>query len=294
MIFRLKQNLTILLILLVPFFGLPQNGDSTFTKKEIRKSRPVYVGVALGLGSSNLRDFATSPLIYKGVTKFMSLLYLRSDNKRETEFGLSYSSGNYKSNYNDHKAESSVATFWLYYSQLYQLNKASTEKFHLKIGGLFNTTGNLRMNPSLQNNAGGIEMFLTLFGSVKLTYDLYVKRAKKWKYQTIPENKKKPRKMSFAFRLNVGLMNNTFRNGYVYAGQSSILNEIKLFDGYQFKFFSGLRLSSALDYTFFMRNKNALRISYLWDAYRTGGDLDQFELAHHTIKFTILFNTNNK
>ena len=104
----------------------------------------------------------------------------------------------------------------------------------------------------------------------------------------------KQRTRNLSFRLNVGLINSSFRNGFVYAGQSFILNEEKPFDDYQYKVFLGFRASSSLDYTIFLKNKNKIQLSYLWDAYKTGGDLDKFEMAHHTFKLTLLFNTNNK
>jgi hypothetical protein len=53
--------------------------------------------------------------------------------------------------------------------------------------------------------------------------------------------------------------------------------------------FKGFRLNSALDYTIFLRNKNAVQLSYLWDAYRTGGHHDNFEMAAHTLNFSLLF-----
>ncbi len=89
-------------------------------------------------------------------------------------------------------------------------------------------------------------------------------------------------------------MNSSFRNGFIYSGQSQVLNDAKNFDGYVYKVFSGFRMGSQLDYTRYLKNKNAFQISYLWDAYRTGGQLDKFEMAHHTLRFSLQFNTNNK
>jgi hypothetical protein len=60
-----------------------------------------------------------------------------------------------------------------------------------------------------------------------------------------------------------------------------IYNELQIFKGF--------RLNSALDYTIFLRNKNAVQLSYLWDAYRTGGHHDNFEMAAHTLNFSLLF-----
>ncbi|MFC5045478.1 hypothetical protein [Aquimarina hainanensis] len=50
-------------------------------------------------------------------------------------------------------------------------------------------------------------------------------------------------------------------------------------------------MNTALTYTSYLKNKNALQFSYVWDAYKTGGDLDSLEMATHSIRFAFLFNT---
>ena len=289
-----KIRTTFILFLLTSFVSLSQSESTPiFYKKELRKNRPTYIRITIGLNSSNFRDFATSPLIYKGILKHIALSCIKYDQKRESEIGLSYSSGNCKNMYNEHLTISKVKTLSIYHSQLYQLNKLSSEKLNVKIGGLFNTTGNLRINESLQNNTEGIEILPTFFGSIKIVKDVSRKEAKNKKFLFIKYHLKQ-RTRNLSFRLNIGLINSSFRNGFVYSGQSTILNKPKPFDDYQFKVFSGFRASSALDYTISLKNKNKFQLSYLWDAYKTGGDLDKFEMAHHTFKLTLFFNTNNK
>lgn len=287
-----KTRTVILLLLIIPLVSISQN-ESLPLKKEVRKSISAYFGISSGLSSSKFRDFATSPLIYKGVPKYISLSHIKSSNNRESEIGLSYSFGKYKNSYNNHSNVSDVKTVSVSYSQLFKINKLSTEKLNIKIGGLINSTGNLRTNVALQNNSTGIELFPTLFGSIKITRDISRKENKQKKFLFI-KYKLKQRRRNLAFKLNIGLINNSYRNGYVYSGQSSVLNDTKLFDGYQFKVLSGLRMGSALDYSIYLQNKNQIQFSYLWDAYKTGGDLDKFEMAHHTIRVAFLFNTNNK
>lgn len=289
-----KIRTTFLLFLLIPFVSFSQSeSTSNFFKKELRKDIPIYIGITMGLNSSNFRDFATSPLIYKGIQKHIALSLVKYTKKQEFEIELSYSFGNYKNTFNEHSDVSKVKTLSMYYSKLYQLNKLSSEKLNIKIGFLDNTTFNLRINESLQNNAVGFEIFSTFFGSIKIMKDVSRKEAKDKKLLFIKYHLKQ-RTRNLSFRLNVGLINSSFRNGFVYAGQSFILNEEKPFDDYQYKVFLGFRASSSLDYTIFLKNKNKIQLSYLWDAYKTGGDLDKFEMAHHTFKLTLLFNTNNK
>ncbi|WP_273567591.1 hypothetical protein [Maribacter halichondriae] len=213
------------------------------------------------------------------------------DKERETERGSALSIGFFGNNFNDHFSQSIVISPSLYYSELYKLKKISSEKFNIKAGGMINLTANVRINPDLNNNAVGYELIPTLFGSAKGTLDVSrkVDKDKKFlffRYRALKRTKK------LALRLNVGLINSSYRNGYVYSGQSFLLNDSRLFDGYEFKVFSGFRMSSSLDYTLHSRkNKNAVQISYVWDAYKTGGNLDKFEMAQHALRFTLLFNT---
>ena len=282
---KLKTSIYTLLLVFVPFCG--------FSKKkkfnEIPITKNTYIGITLGKSSSNLRDFATSPLIYRGIPTFVSFSRLKEKNNRENEYGISYSFGNYSSTVGDQSSTSKVKTFGGYYSKLYPVNKIKLGKWKPQIGGLLNVTSNLRINNDLGNNALGLDFFGTIFGSAKISRDVSRKRAKQGKIIFIPYHRK-ARRRTLGARLNVGLMNNTFRNGFAYIEQSGILNDPKLFDDYQLKIFSGLRLSTAIDYTIFLNN-NAIRLSYNWDAYKTGGDLDKFEMAHHLIGFTFLLNT---
>jgi hypothetical protein len=289
----LKKAFYFFLLLLIPVVAFSQGGDDGMSRKELRKQRPVYLGITAGLSSAGFRDFATSPLMYKGLPTYFSLARLRSGPERESEIGVSYSIGNYLSVVNSHAAGSTVNTLSLFYSQLYRLNFLNPDKWNVKVGGLVDATGNTRVNSSLQNNGFGIEFIPTVFGSVKVARDLSRREAKNKKFLFV-RYQLNPREMNAALRLNVGVLNSSFRNGYAYTRHSSVLNEDEIFDDYEFNVFSGARLSSGVDYTYKLKNKNAVQFSYLWDAYRTGGELDRFEMVQHVFKVSLLFNTNDK
>ena len=253
--------------------------------------RPAYIGITAGMSYSGFRDFATSPLIYNGSPVYTSLSRIKEDKKTKSEFGLSYSFGTYSKGYNDNFALSKVNTPSVYYSHLFRINTLSSEQLNMKIGGLFKSSMNIRVNELLMNNALGAEIFTSLSGSVKITKDVSRRenKDKKFLFFTYRLNR---RTRNLGFRLNVGLINSSYRNGYAYLRHT--IDQSDLFYGYEFKAFSGFSMSSSLDYTVFLKNKNALQLSYLWDAYKTGGKLDKFEMAHHTFKLTLLFNTNNR
>lgn len=290
----MKNRVSVLILMLfLPFLGFAQGADKVLSKKEIRKSRPSYIRLSFGFNASSFRDFATSPLVYSGTATYSEFSKLRLDQERETDFGLSFSTGNFSNSFNDHVSASAVKMLTGHYSQLFKFKKLSKGKYNVKVGGALNITGNLRTNPSLQNNALGLEIIPTLFGSIKVTKDISLKKEKNKRFLFI-RYKVKPKVRHLSFNLNVGLMNSSYRNGFVYSGQSAVLNDTRAFDDYSFNMFSGFRINSALDYTITLANKNKIQFSYLWQAYNTGESLDEIEVANHIFKLSFLFNTNAK
>ena len=255
------------------------------------KTRPGYLFLSTGINLSNFRDFATSPLFYSGASIYGEIGFLKKDAKREVDMGASYSYGKNTSLVGSNYAVSQVQSFAGYYSRLYQIPKWSDSTWNIKAGGMINLTGNYRYNSRLQNNGEGYEGVGNILASIKVERDLTRTQPKDKKFLFIKYHQN-PRKMNLGFRLNVGVINSSFRNGYAYSDQSSVLNDPKIFGDYAFKMFSGFRMSSAIDYTIYLKNENAVRFSYVWDAYKTGGDFDPFEMASHVFKFTLLFKTN--
>jgi hypothetical protein len=290
------------MVVLIGFSALNAMGQDTAIVQDnnpqphvepIQKSptSKTYVELGLGLGSGKFRDFATSPLFYSGAQVGINLAVKLDKETHETYYGLNYSIGNY-SNITGSSYTSSLANvFGLYYQRLIVLKQLSNLKWKYKVGGQFNATGTYRYNPSLQNNSVGMEMVNTLFISGKVSRDVS---------RTMEINKKflfikyhlKPRARSLSFQLNMGVMNNNFRNGYAYIDQSSVVNNPKTFGGYEYHWFEGFRMSSSLDYTIHLHNANAIQISYLWDAFHTGGHVNRYEMGIHSIRFSILFKTN--
>jgi hypothetical protein len=281
----------VLILMLAPMLSLAQTDIEPLTKKEIRKNRPSFISMSSGVSFTNFRDFATSPLIYNGPLAHFSISEDKGHLRRESTVGLSFATGNCSSIVNGHANRTALKSFSIHFGELFYVQKLSSGKWVSSAGGLLVGTGNFRRNAALQNNAVGFEIIPTLFGSMRITRD--VSRTKERKFLFFKKKlKKKFRHLSC--QLNLGLINSSYRNDYAYLGQGDVINEPKAFDRYQFKVFSGFRMSSALDYTVFMENRNKIRISYLWDAYKTGGDLDKLEMASHSIRITLLFNTNNK
>lgn len=283
-----KNPCIILLIMMLIWSTRAFTQSETTVPIEKKESRPAYLSIALGLNISNFRDFATSPLIYSGRPFYTSLSHIDLDEKRESNLSLSYAFGTYKTDFNKHTSESKVHTVSLNYLELFALKKISRSKTNIKIGGQLNSTVNFRDNSELFNNSEGLDVISTLFGSAKATFDLSRTEEKQLKFLFI-DYKVDKRIRHLSYMVNIGLINSSYRNGFAYTPPSVPLNEDDFFAGYEFQIFRGFRLNTSLDYTIFLHNKNAIQFSYIWDAYTTGGHHDNFEMAAHILKFSLLF-----
>jgi len=288
-----SKYISITLFMLLPYLVFSQTSDTIVTKENPKANRSAFIGITTGFDEANYTDFATSPLKYRGSASYFGASFSRINKFRETEIRLSGSLGTYGISVGEESTSSASYFINIYYSRLFRLNKISGGKWNYKIGGLYKYSGDLRINGSLGNNALGFEMFSTLFASFKVTRDIGRTKTKNKKFLWI-KRQAPPRKIFLSYHFNLGLINSTYRNGDSYTGQDQIINKDAVFSNYQFKLVNGFRLSSEFDYTHYLKNKNALQFSYIWDAAMTGGDLDKYQVAHHTFKITFLFNTNNK
>lgn len=277
-----------LIFALIPLLSLGQEKDTTGSLFRFM-DWPWYLESGVGLDISTYRDFATSPLIYTGVMIDIPMSIVTYDKKREIRLTMRNCVGGYDIFYGDETAMTLGYTGGIRYMQLWQLKRLSPGNLNFKIGGMYDITAVFRLNSVLMNNASGYEIFGTLSGSAKITYDLSRKSAREFKFLWIPIRLPE-RRAEIAYRLDVGLMNTSVRNGYAYIGQEVLLNSMVLFDGYQIKAFDGFRIGSQLDFTYFLHNGNGCRVSYIWDAYTTGGDLPKFEMAHHIFELSLLHN----
>lgn len=263
----------------------------SFAQKVIplHKQRPTFITTSVGVNIASFKDGATSPLRYTGIGRRFCVGTLRFDSTREVASAISLNNGNFVSTVGKEVTQSKVNTLFLNYGRLYQVKALCTPRINMKLGVVADITGNLRVNESLQNNGIGIEMFNTLFAAAKATTDVSRKIEKRKKFLFIKYTLQ-PRKRSLSYQLNMAVMNNTLRNGYAYSNASSISNNSQLFYQYEYNVFSGYRMQSYLHYDLYYANQNAIRLSYMWDAYRSGGALPKFEMAHHFISVSLLFN----
>lgn len=279
---KLFQFNKYLIILLLAF---PIDG---FSESNEDKKRLSFIEISGGLNYSSFRDFATSPLFYSGFPIYTALSHVEMDQKRASEISFAYSFGNFDTDFNNQFTVSRVNIFAINYLELFQLKSLSSSKLNLKVGGQFTSTGILRNNEDLFNNGTGFDLISTLFGSFRASIDLSRKEDREidllfFKYTAV----KRVRDLSFT--MNIGLINSSYRNGFAYLTSEAPIGGANFFSDYELNIFRGFRLNTGLDYTVFLKNGNAVQISYLWDAFRTGGHHDNFQMATHTLNFSLLY-----
>lgn len=279
----MKRKLLVILGLFVSVFVYGQNNYES-TKKYDGK----FIHIGAGLDIIKFRDLGTSPLFYSGLLTDIELGLIKFDSGKEREFKFSFASGKAIKTISKTTYTSNVMIGNLSYSKLYPV--WHNEKLMCKLGGELKNSFHFRNNASFQNNAVGIEFFSTLSASGKISWNISNKRTKRFKILFIPFTLQ-PRKRELSFNMKLALMNNTYRNGYAYTGDSSVVNDPSIFDGYKFRMFSGYRIGTELNYTVFLKNGNAIKLGYELDAYKTGGDLDKFEIANFKLKIALLFKT---
>lgn len=289
-----SQRLLFLLILCsLTFTAVSQNEHPGTTTSKRKEKRPVFIDLSYGGSYFSFRDFATSPLFYHGIAGDLGLFRYSSDEKRESHMGfiIGYGVGSVLNVQRNTSA--SLGYLNIIHTELYKLPVNAGDKWQFKGGGMLNLTGNYRLNNSLFNNSFGLEAMGTLFGSLKAGYDLSRLRKKVIDLKLFKINLI-PRKRELFLQLNLGLFNATYRNGYAYTEQSALINDYTYIVDHSLKLFHGYRLNSSVEYKIHLHNKNIIKLSYLWDAYHTGKETDELEMARHHFMISFLFKMDKK
>lgn len=287
------KSLSFAFVLLLLWPALVYSQQIENDDKAGREARPKYLELGAQFGYSYFRDLATSPIFFSGATSGASLHYHRFDSLKETRYGMSVLAGNYGFSVRGESNNSSFSSIQVNYSRLFPLKRFSNQNYKLKAGGLLQGNLNFRIDPALQNAGFGYEVIYNLMASAKVSRDISREKARSGKFLWLIKYDWQPRKRLVSYQLNVGVINGNVRNGYAYVNQRGITNEFPLFADYENNLFSGFRMNAALRYTIYLNNGNALRFSYLWDAYTTGGEVDQFEFASHLFSAALLFDLSN-
>lgn len=289
--------------------GFSQQEDEQLSKREERRNRPVYLRRALGFGASNYREAATSPLKKSSRTVLQTeISRLKTDEKKETStnfctrVGMSFAprvTGGGEGGSHPTGSSGLMGSASIQHSELFQILKRTESKWNFKVGGLVDGTFNLRSNSSYQNAATSYDLISSLMGSFQVARDVSRLREKEKKLWFMNVHLM-PRMRQLSFRLNIALINTFYRAPYNQLPGDDGTYESSLFDGFYFSAGSGFRLGTSLNYTVEVNGRDAIQLSYLWEAYATGkteataNRPERLEIAHHTFSFAYLLKKNRR
>lgn len=277
-----KLFFSFITLLLVYNFTFAQNIDLKINTES------KYLNFIFSGGIGHFMDQATSPLRYSGLNIGAGIGKLNYSEKKQTNFEAQYSIGYFIPS--NGQSNSLVNEIELKYNYLRKV-PIKNNKFKFFLGAEFNSFTDIRVNERLMNNSLGFESFATLFLSGKMSKDISRNDYKELNLLVF-NIKLPPRKMNISLKQNVSVVNSTFRNHFIYLNHSFIVNENNIFDNYEYKLFSGFRISTQINYTHYLRNCNAIRVSYKWQAMQTAKLPHRFDFAYHKLMLSFLFKTN--
>lgn len=280
-------------LLIAGAISLFLSGTTALARQAESGKNSVFLEAGGGIGPAVYRDKATSPLFYAGPAANAVLNHLKFTETKETTSGVQVALGVHSARVSEGEAGESLFTSLSFsHTRLYQLPGLSGDKWSCLAGGTLVTTGNVRFNEALFNNAAGLEAFANLMGAFKVSRDIS-RREETSKKLWFIRYRQKPKQRNLSFQLNAGLWNNSYRNGYAYINHYGLVNDPKVFGDYRLKAFSGIRFTSELHYTLWLRSapRNGMRFSYVWDALTTASGSNAFNAARHILRFTLLYNT---
>lgn len=297
-------NKNFLAVIVLLFIGTQCYSQERESLDTVKTESPInfYTQLSIGLTSPLYRDFATSPLFYRGLGIHLSTAWQKRSDKRERIFKVAFGFSALTPRVPKSKLiQPGGLAFYgrvdFYYQQLWKLEALSNEKNNLKIGGAVNITQNIRANPALQNNTMGLENISNVMASAQWTLDISRTKTKQlnlWLFKPTL----KPVKRELRFLVNVGVLNFNFRPGYAYAYDSELngmdTNPVSwAFSNYKFSM-NGWRVKTQLEFIKYLPNGNARAWSYVWEAANAKGKYEPFQMASHRIQFTLYFNTKTR
>jgi hypothetical protein len=261
-----------------------------------------YRTLSLGINNPMYRDFATSPLFYNGYGIYLQTSWLKRSTKRERSLevgigGNSVSARIPESNFFQPSTSGFYGQLNARYLQLWELKQVSNEKNNIKLGGVIQTSQNIRVNTNLFNNAIGLEKFINIMASGQIIRDVSRKTQRQlnlWLFKPTL----KPVKKELLFQFNAGLLNLNFRPGYAFYYFEEIVGletqlSSWLLSNYKWTL-NGWRFNTEFEYIKYLPNGNAKSWSYVWDAANAPGRFETFQMASHQIRYTYYFHTKTR
>jgi len=245
----------------------------------------------------SFRDFATSPLFYSGV-KAGLVHYSRtietSVNAHQWDLHVRAGTAASLGTTSENTATSTGGHLSLSYRYLHKLNRLDHRVTQVQLGGTLLSTQNIRVNPALQNNNPGVENVSNLMLSAKLVREVPRTSPKTIDFYLFKKTFQ-PVYRQLHVAADVGVLNLNYRPGYAYVYEDEINGTetnmfAYLFSDYRLSF-NGWRLRTETGWTRYLKNGNAIRYAYHWDALHAPGRFEAYQQASHTFGLTYMFKT---
>ena len=271
--------------------SIVHSSDSTVITNHYRK-------LSIGLNRPVFRDFATSPLFYNGTGIALALGFNKVSPKMERSLDISGSFNMMQaripdSEYLQASSNSRFVNLNLRYLRLWALGRFSSERNKLKVGGVFLSSQNLRINPALQNNRTGLENLTNVMLSTQLNRDISRKQSRTINLLFFKPKLKEVRR-ELRFQLNIGVLNFNYRPTYAYLFHESMGNTDESKGRKNELSMNGWRFGTEIEISRFLFNGNMRSIAYLWDAVHAPGSYSPFQMASHQIRYSIYFQTKKR
>ena len=250
-------------------------------------SKPAYLEFSAGLNYLFLRDAGVSPLLFSGPLFFTQGSWHKETGKTQWRADFGYSIGEIE------KArafivDSDINAFFHGLSAFRSFKQSANGRLNL-LGGLhYHGFSNYRVTPAFRNNASVVESLNTIFAGAKADYSL-TKTFRPRKFLFF-RRKGGERDFKFSTQFNVPVLHASWRPDFAYlddftGGDNTVGRDNIIRVG-------GYRLMWRSEFQVFMRNGNAWKLSYHWEAQRSPGDLNRLETAQHIAAFSLLMRLN--
>lgn len=250
------------------------------TAAAVAQEKERYLSLHPGYTYLSVRDEGMSPLLYSGHHAAVSADFLKISDKKISDLNAGFSYGYiYPSIYTQSTPSYATSrTFSMGYSYLRKA-KTVNEKLSWYAGAGINNFSAYRTHKLYTNNAANYEVFSSLSFENKFIYDI-----------SPGANKSR-----FQYRLALPLLSWYLRPAYVSSNVEGLLEEYE--SAFSAVMKSGkwaaadklLRLSSEISYTWYIKEKHAVQLSYGWNFYSLRS-INPVKSANHTLQAGFMFN----
>jgi len=233
-----------------------------------------------------LRDHGVSPLYYEG---YLALGHFSSTTAKKrysyTIFGT-YGYGVPKatrlSTY-----QMSIHNINYGGDYLHQLRELRPD-IQLKVGGALQGVTNIRFNPSFRNAGSTVESINSLAASAKVEWLIDKEGARRFLWLIPVPGGRRVHKLSY--QLNVPFLTAIWSPAFPYLDDFTE-GTIDYNRKNEFKF-GGFRLSNRFDYHYYLKNGNALQLTYNWEVFKGPNDFGRIEYGQHQLLFGLQIRLN--